>query len=100
VRIEMRIDAITRTIDSRDPQLLALWVLEILSEVQWNAATLCQIWCWPSFAPGAGADRWANPLPDWIQDSRFMGYPIKARTPEELLEGLGEQLRTYREAQK
>jgi hypothetical protein len=103
MRVEMRVDGIIRTIDSRNPDLLAQWLLEIFSEVEWNAATECRVWCWPSFAPpGPRGPRrdWADSLPDWVTDSRFLGFPVEAKSPEELLDSLGEQLRAYREAQK
>jgi hypothetical protein len=101
VRVEMRIDGITRIMDSRNPDLLAQWLLEIFSEVEWSPETWCQIVCWPSFAYGpSGRTAGASALPDWVTDSRFLGIPVDARTPEELLHGLGEQLRHYREAQK
>lgn len=91
MRIQVEIDGLGRTIETRDPETLARWLIETFDDVNWTPATYCRVLVYPSWGPDS------ERLPDWIADSRFMDLPVPVKSPEELVAALGERLREFRD---
>lgn len=89
MRIELRIDNYTHTIDSRDPELLARWLVEQFGAHQWTPATMCNATCWPSFSGGLSGE---PERMDWLGDSRYLTY-WRLRSPHDLLAAMQRALR-------
>jgi hypothetical protein len=90
VIIRVEIDGITRTTDSRDPETLARWLVEVFGDVRWTPATWCRVLVSPSWDPD-------GKRPDWIADSAFMTLPVPVKSPEELVAALGDRLQEFRD---
>lgn len=89
--IRVQVDGITHQIDSRDPETLARWLIEVFADIQWTPATWCQVTVNPSWSGPDGRQ------PDWIADTRFMQLPVPVKSPEELVAALGERLAEFRD---
>jgi hypothetical protein len=85
MKIELRIDNMLYMIDSKDPDLLARWLVEQFAGREWYASTYCTVQCWPSWGPpepggppGQG---------DWIMDSRYQ-QQWAVKSPRDVLAGM------------
>ena len=92
--VRLMIDGMVTQIDTRNPQLLAVWLAEQFTRIDWTPATVVEAQAWPSWA----RDRQATGgySSDWIPDSRYLGVPLPVRSPEEMLAALGDELARYR----
>lgn len=90
MRVQLHIDGLVTQIETRNPQLLAAWLAEKFTEIQWTEATRVEAQAWPSFARDANTA--SGYSPDWIADSRYLGVPLPVRSPEEMLAALGDEL--------
>lgn len=88
MKVDLRVDAATLTINTRNPDTLARWLIEQFEFIDWNPATWCQVYVWPTF------DR-AGKIADWICDTRYLYPEYTVKSPRELLERLTERLDYY-----
>lgn len=91
MNVRLTVDAITFTIATHDPDLLARWLVERFAEIEFTPATDCRVMISPGWRrnPEPG-----NPYqPDWVADSRVIGGSVEVRSPAEFVEALQEQLR-------
>ncbi len=92
VRLEIRIDSITHSIDSINPEILGPWMVEIFARaVPINPATFIQCLAWPSYNPDG---KW-----DWITDGHYNRRVYQPMTPRELVDGLAKVLDEMEEKQ-
>jgi hypothetical protein len=81
-------------VDTRDPALLASWLLEQFGELAGRAtpATYIRAQVWPSW-PLEPIDGTRAPGPDWVADSRIITHQMPVRSPQEFLDALAAQLK-------
>jgi len=97
VRLELRIDATSTQISTRDPDLLARWLLEQFALIRWTPATYVTAQAWPSWSDW---DESGKANADWITLGPHLGQAWEIKTPEELLDQLGDALKRARGDQR
>jgi hypothetical protein len=92
VKAELFIDGYPYGITTSDPELLARWLVEVFSNVDWTPATLAEIRVTPTWGRVDGK---LPARPDWICDTRILGERAQVRTPREFAEALLSQIHRY-----
>ena len=87
------IDGYITQIDTRDPDLLARWLLEQFALIRWTPATFVRAQAYPSWSD---MDEHGKARADWITDSRFLGDAWAVKTPEDVLAALDTALKAAR----
>jgi hypothetical protein len=87
MRVHVDIDNYGFDISTRNPELLARWLVEIFAEVEWTPATNIRVWVQPGWVTRDG-----QPVPDWLADSRVLGRWTPVQTPQEFVNSLQEQI--------
>lgn len=60
MKIELRVDGYSTSIESRIPDTVARWLIEQFESIHWTPATWCQVYVWPSFSEDGKADYFTN----------------------------------------
>jgi len=88
VRVELRIDSYTTTIETRDPETMARWLVEWFADINrnWTPATYVQIYTYPS-------RNWNAKQNDWIAN-QALNSPVTGniRSAREFVNALTEKL--------
>lgn len=91
MRVRIEIDGYSLEIATRDPELLARWLGEVFTAIDWSPATLVRAQAWPGFVQG-GTPRQPHPGADWIADSRIITRFSEIKSPQEFVDMLQRQI--------
>lgn len=91
MKVSLWIDSYTLSVDTQDMEILARWLVEHLTDIDWNPATECRVHVSPGFS-SVPPHR-----PDWFADTRIFGLDGTAREPEDVVRLLQEQIALARE---
>ena len=97
MRVHLNIDSVSHQIDTRDPELLGRWLVEIFARVRWSPATWAQVQVYPSFVQTKDG---APPELDWIADSRIITNAVPVMSPQEFVNALQKYLDDAKELAK
>jgi len=91
VKLSLSVDGLPAQIDTRDPELLARWLLEQFALINWTPATLVEAWAYPTW------DYSRDPRPDWLTDSVQLSERWRVKSPEDVVAALSAALGRARE---
>jgi hypothetical protein len=92
MRLALTIDSYTVQIDTRDPELLARWLLEQFALIRWTGATQVRAQAWPSFADFTEQ---GTPRADWLADSRYVIERWTVKEPAEVVAAMQDVLNRF-----
>lgn len=89
MRLSINVDQYHHEIDSTSPETLGRWIVEIFTRTgPWHPSTMINVQAYPSYVPTPDGRGRA----DWIADSRVLGNVYTARTPQEIVAALQQQI--------
>ena len=89
MRLTLYVDNLASQIDTRDPDLLARWLLEQFALIRWTPATLVRAQAWPSWSD---LDDGGKARADWLTNSVDISERWDIKTPEHMVEALTDAL--------
>lgn len=97
MRLTLQVDGMTSEIDTRDPDLLARWLLEQFALIRWSPASYVTAHAYPSWSD---LDDGGRARADWLTNSAWLTNRWIVKTPEDVVEGLRVALETAREEER
>lgn len=93
MRVYIGIDSYSVQITTRDPELLARWLGEVFTGVDWQPSTYIRVQVWPTPVMNG------KPQPDldWIADSRIITRWARISSPQEFVDELQAQVNELKE---
>ena len=85
MRLILRIDGLQTQIDTRNPELLARWLLEQFALIRWTPATIVEAQAYPSWSDWKEGGK---AKADWLTDSRLLGELWRVKSPEDVVQQL------------
>jgi hypothetical protein len=90
VKLILAVDGMPFQIDTTDPELLGRWIVEIFARVRGpGPESVIQMQAWPSFVWDEDTGGWR---PDWIADTRILGYMVTVKSPRGVVDALNDQI--------
>jgi hypothetical protein len=85
MRLRVHVDGYPLEICSRDPELIARWLLEIFASIEWTPATLVEVQAHPLYHRAPGTGQFAA---DWLTRSEQITRLFPVKSPREAAEAL------------